>query len=636
MLRQPNTTKNPIPNSQNTTNQLLTLPSFSETTETELTGGPGGPHRPWWRQPRGITGLSLLLLILLLGGIFLTVRSRRQVTTYQFQKVSMSDLSLTVSATGPLQSATYNLMFVGTGGKIDEIDVKVGQTVSQGQVLAVLDKTALQDAVDQQQAAVLAAQGNLDSAQASLSKAQAQANASVTAAQTALNNAQANQSRTQAQSQASINAALTALNNDQINLTNTQNSSQASVAAAQTSLDNAQKNLASTQTLAQAQKDAAASQEAVAIGKCGTDANCIQAAQDAFAQAVAAADASIAQAQAQLNTAQSQLNTAQASATANNAAAQARVDADQKALASSQAAANTNNTAAQGQVNTAQSQLASAQASAGGTTATTQGQVSSAQGQFNVASQQLATAKHNLENATLKAPHDGVVAVINGTVGGAPGVPATGSAAGGGSTFIQIVDIATLQVQANVNESDTGNLKVGEPVSFSVNAYSDRQFSGTVSAISPNGQTASNVVTYPVSIDVDMTSLKGANLLPGMTANVTVTVVQRQNVMTIPVNAVNFARLASSGSNTVGTPQLTTKQAALSAVNQARQRLNDLQNQNPDILAESPVPAFVLEQNNGNFIIVPVVLGLTDGTVYEVLDGLSVSDTFVVGAQQGR
>ena len=176
----------------------------------------------------------------------------------------------------------------------------------------------------------------------------------------------------------------------------------------------------------------------------------------------------------------------------------------------------------------------------------------------------LQTAQHNLANATLLAPHAGIVTTINGTVGGTPGVPlsststsSTGSGGGGGGgTFIQIADISTLQVLASVNESDTANLKVGEPAQFTVSAYGNRIFTGTVSAISPLGQTVSNVVTFPVTIDVNKDDLQNANLLPGMTASATIVVVQRPNVVLIPVNAINFARTAIATVN--GIPPLIT------------------------------------------------------------------------------
>ncbi len=246
----------------------------------------------------------------------------------------------------------------------------------------------------------------------------------------------------------------------------------------------------------------------------------------------------------------------------------------------------------------------------------------------------LAADQHNLDNATLTAPHNGVISVINGSVGGSPGVPANASSGTtsttGASTFIQLIDSSTLQVVANVNETDTANVKPGEPVQFTVNAYGNQQFQGTVDSISPNGQTTSNVVTYPVYIDIDTNSLKGATLLSNMTANVTITTVQHTGVIVIPVNAVNFARLASSGSTTANVPQAITPQQANAALSQARQMINTLQNQQ-EILAQGPMPAFVLERVNNQIIAKPVVLGLTDGTQYEVLDGLTTNDVIIVG-----
>jgi multidrug resistance efflux pump len=81
------------------------------------------------------------------------------------------------------------------------------------------------------------------------------------------------------------------------------------------------------------------------------------------------------------------------------------------------------------------------------------------------------------------------VTAINGTVGGTPGLPANSTATSTtGSTFIQISDPSSLQIQAAVNESDTALLKVGDPVQFTVSAYSNRLFTGTVGVITPAGQ----------------------------------------------------------------------------------------------------------------------------------------------------
>ena len=339
-----------------------------------------------------------------------------------------------------------------------------------------------------------------------------------------------------------------------------------------------------------------------------------------------------------------QLNTAQTTANANNSAAMAKVTADQQQLALTLANAGVSNTTALNQVTTSQSQLNTSQANAGLSNTTQQNQVNTAQSQLQTALIQQQTAQHNLDNATLTAPHAGIVTTINGTVGGTPGASsssaststtATTGGGGGGGTFIQIADDTSLQVLAAVNESDVANLQVGDAVQFTVSAYGDREFRGKVSAISPNGQTVSNVVTYPVTIDVDMTDAIGAQLYPGMTANVVITVVNHPNTLVIPVEAVNFARLASgsSGSTNTTVPQLISKQAAASAMAQARQALATLETQNPSLISQSPIPAYVIERQNGKFVAKSVVLGLTDDTVYEVLQGLSADDTIIVGVQ---
>ncbi len=568
----------------NSPGQVLALPGLGENDDDASLAS---PSPPWWRRRSIIIGIVILLLVILLGGLLLSFLNRRPRVIYQSRQATPGNLSVTISATGPLQGGIYNINFSGTG-TISQIDVKVGQTVIKGQILAKLDKTSLQGAVDQAQVTV-----NTDLA--------------------AVNNSGNNSSATKGQSSASIAAAETGLSNAEANLTKVRAESSASIAAAQTALNNAETNLTNVEAQAEASKAVAKDQENQAIAQCPTGepahSNCVKLATDQYNQAVANANANVATAKGQVRTAKQQLRTARAQAAANNAAAQA-------------------------QINTAESQLNTALAQANVSNTTANGQVNTAQGQLQTALQQLQTAEDNLRNATLKAPHDGTVSIVNGNVGGTPGASSGTSTSASGGTFIQIVDASALQVLANVNETDTANLQVGQPVQFTVNAYGQRLFQGTVSAIAPNGQTVSNVVTYPVTIDVDTNDLKGARLLPGMTANVTITVLQRSNVLLIPVDAVNFARLVSSNSPTAGTPQLITQQQADAAMNQARQMLNVLQSQR-DISAENPIPAFVVERAGNQFIAKPVVLGLTDGTSYEVLSGLVPGETILVGTSSG-
>ena len=594
-------------------------------------GGPVGPNLPWWRRGRGIivitaglSAIATLLLVIIIGSIILAMQTRRPVTMYQYQKVTQGNVALTVNMVGPLQGGTYNVVFSGTG-KIAEINVKVGQAVNKGQVLAKLDKTSLEDAVRQAQTGVRIAETNLNNSQAGSNATQGLSGSTIAAAQTTLNNAQTNLNKVNAQSGASVAAAQTTLNNAKANLSKTQSLSAASIAAAQTTLSNDQTSLSN------AQATLLAAQVAMAQA-CGPSPPPPPAPDCATAtSAVATANASVAAAQAKVNSDQKQLSLTKAQANANNTMAQGVVNTAQSLVNTTQKQTATNNATAQAQVNTAQSQLNVAVSSANLSNTSAQSQVNSTQSLLVAALAQLETAEHNLANATLTAPHDGVITVINGTVGGTPGLPVNGSTssvAPPGSTFIQIINASVLQVQANVGESDAASVKIGEPAQFTVSAYGQRKFGGTVSAISPNGVTVSNVVTFPVTVDVDMTSLQGATLLPGMVANVTIYVVQRSNVLLIPVNAVNFARTAPS----IG---LISSQQAASALGKASLMLRQLQIENPAISVDNAVPAFVLEPSNGRFVAKPVVLGLTDGTNYEVLEGLSLGETIVVGVHTG-
>lgn len=262
---------------------------------------------------------------------------------------------------------------------------------------------------------------------------------------------------------------------------------------------------------------------------------------------------------------------------------------------------------------------------------------------YNSTKQQYVTAQNNLNNATLTAPHAGIITAINGTVGGSSSgssssTSSTTSSTTTGGGFIQIADTSALQVVASVNEADIGAVTTGQPATFTTSAYGATTFRGTVSLISPAATTTSNVVTYPVTVDVDMSSLQNKNLLPGMTATITITRARRNNVVLLPTTALTFARSSinlngSSTSTNSAAPNLTTQQVR-DAIVSARQMLTALQQQH-DVSADDPQAAFVLQQNGRQWVVKPVVIGLTDGTSYEALAGLSAGDNVVTGQSGG-
>jgi multidrug efflux pump subunit AcrA (membrane-fusion protein) len=259
--------------------------------------------------------------------------------------------------------------------------------------------------------------------------------------------------------------------------------------------------------------------------------------------------------------------------------------------------------------------------------------VQAAEAQYTIALNQLHTAQQNLANATLKAPHAGVIGAINGHIGGTPGAGGSSSSGGSASSsssssgaFIEILDLSSLQVVADVNEADIGKLALGQTASFTVSAYGSRPFAGTVGTISPLGQATSNVVTYPVTINVDTNSLNGASLLPAMTASVTITTARRQGVLLVPASAVTFAR-TELGNGAISRAQV------VPALRQALQMLQQAQSSDPTASQDNLSASFVLERANNQWAVKPVVLGLTNGSVYEVLAGLTAGDTVITGQQ---
>lgn len=373
----------------------------------------------------------------------------------------------------------------------------------------------------------------------------------------------------------SVTAGETVATLDATSLQDAVNQAQAAVSAAQTALDNAQTNAAQVAAQTQANLQAAYDQEQQAIQAC---------------------------------------NTPTPTPTTTTTTAPHSTFNPTPTPTPAATATGGNSTCIQ----RAEDQYTAAQAQANAQDATAQAQVNTAQAQLNTANAQLQTAEDNLNNATLTAPHDGTVSQVNGVVGETPGL-----------NFIQIVDLTSLQILANVNEADIGVVAPGQPVRFSVSAYGSRQFSGTVDAIAPVGQSVANVVTFPVTINIDAASANGAHLFPGMTATVTIITAQRFQVVLVPVRAVSFARDAATKTNGFITPA-----QAQQAIAQAQILLTQLENSGTDVSNDTPTTAYLLERAKGKWVVRPVVLGLTDGTSYEVLSGLTAGDTIVVGAQR--
>ena len=210
---------------------------------------------------------------------------------------------------------------------------------------------------------------------------------------------------------------------------------------------------------------------------------------------------------------------------------------------------------------------------------------------FEKARQQVATSREsvqkaqtNLGYATITSPIDGVVlskSVEEGqTVAASFNTP---------ELFTIAQDLTDMRVIADIDEADIGGVKEGQRVSFTVDAFPDDKFEGEVTQVRQQATTESNVVTYEVVISARNNDLK---LKPGLTANVTIFTLEKDDVLAVPSKALRFM--------------------VNDAMLQKGQKIED---------TESPQKVWTLE--GGTFKAHAVQTGTTNGLLTEITEGIS-------------
>jgi HlyD family secretion protein len=144
----------------------------------------------------------------------------------------------------------------------------------------------------------------------------------------------------------------------------------------------------------------------------------------------------------------------------------------------------------------------------------------------------LQRAKQNLAYTNIYSPIDGVV--VERTMDVGQTVAASFSAP---QLFIIANDLSRMQILASVDESDIGKIQPGQPVTFTVQSFPDRQFTGSVEQVRLNSTTLNNVVSYTAVVAV---SNEDGKLLPGMTASVKLVTASADDVLTVPSTALRF------------------------------------------------------------------------------------------------
>jgi HlyD family secretion protein len=171
----------------------------------------------------------------------------------------------------------------------------------------------------------------------------------------------------------------------------------------------------------------------------------------------------------------------------------------------------------------------------------------------------LETAQIDLRNTKITAPVNGVVVSRNVDVG-----QTVAASLAAPTLFLIAQDLTKMQVDTNVSEADVGRVRVGQPATFTVDAYPGRTFTGNVTQIRQAPINVANVITYDAVIGISNADLK---LFPGMTANVKILVNQRPNALRVPNAALRYHPASETVAASKGTGKGTAPEKAVWILN---------------------------------------------------------------------
>lgn len=215
-------------------------------------------------------------------------------------------------------------------------------------------------------------------------------------------------------------------------------------------------------------------------------------------------------------------------------------------------------------------------------------------------------AAKNLNYAEIYSPIDGIIISREVEVG------QTVVSSMNVANLYVIADLDNMQVVGNVDEADIGQVKVGQHVTFTVDAYTNDVFNGTVTQVRLNPTTESNVVTYEVIVNAPNPDHK---LIPGMTANLTIYTLELNDVIAVPLKALKFQP----------------------------QESEDKENGLPEaVAAEDAKGPSVWVERDGKLVQTPVELGMMNSVYQQITSGLKNGDkvalqyNMIVGKTQNK
>lgn len=529
----------------------------------------------------------IIVIVLAAGGLYLS-RQRTSTPTTQISSTSFTEtiavrrgaITARISPTGEVYAPrSASLSFDVSLGTITELNVKAGQKVKKGDILAKIDTAALQRAVEQAEADLLSAQEELEIAREPYSELDIQ-KAKLAVAQAELSLAQAKRAKEDllnpdlSKAEQAVRDAKYELEVAELNLELTKLS---------TTVTTAVRDLEYTVAWYERLVRDLQTQQAGGTSSAGQP-GAVTAAQPApgVPSRKAPEPITLEEAQKALAEAREELELARLNASIALTNAEARVAQAKKALADAeeelaklQAGPDAASLLqADNAITQAELKLAKAQAELKTMLAGPDAKkLELAQAKYDAAKATLAEAQAALAGALLVAPFDGTIISVNVEVG---------DEVTSNRVVLTMADLSELRVRAFVDETKITQVKVEQPAEITFDAFAGKTFKGTVLEVPIQGSLVQNVVVYEVPISLE--NPERVPLKPGMTANVRIVTGSKQNALLVPAYAV----------------QQTTEGTMV--------RVQDA---------------------GGQVTLVPVEVGLTDGTYTEIVRGLIEGDLIV-------
>jgi HlyD family secretion protein len=286
-------------------------------------------------------------------------------------------------------------------------------------------------------------------------------------------------------------------------------------------------------------------------------------------------------------------------------------------------------------------------------TAAARAKVASAQAQYDSAKNKVAQAELALDEATLTSPITGTVMTMNVTLGETTDV---------GGAGITVADLSNLNVSMYLDETDIGSVQTEQEATITLDAFSDRTFTGKVTLVSPVASTSSGVVMFPVTVGFDVGDVPAR---PGMTAEVDIVTKYVEDALIVPLKAINttaggtyVVRVAQAGDASAADSGAVADAAAASGGSAASFTPGAMPFRTPGAMGgrmrgtpgawprgtpgarpfgTPPAGGFAARDtaafatvDTSAAVPVPVTVGLTTTTQAQILEGLSEGDVIVV------